>query len=235
MTSADATAPIEHRQVRFAPPEGATEVLLVRHGASAPFRPGEPFALRDGHGDPPLAPEGHEQAERVGGRLATEPIDAVYVTTLQRTHQTAAPLCARLGITPVVEPDLREVFLGEWEGGLFRARAAALDPAYVRMQADQEWGHIPGAETTAALRARTMGAVQRLHDRHPGQRVVAVVHGGVIAALLAHAADSAPFAFMGADNGSIHHLIVLGQQWILRCFNDTGHLGPFTASGQALT
>ena len=46
-----------------------------------------------------------------------EPIDAIYVTTLRRTHETAAPLAARLGITPIEEPDLREVFLGEWEGG----------------------------------------------------------------------------------------------------------------------
>jgi probable phosphoglycerate mutase len=229
------SSPTEHRQVRFAPPPGATEFLIVRHGASAPFRPGEPFPLRDGHGDPPLAPEGHEQAEQVGMRLAGEPVDAIYVTTLQRTHQTAAPLAARLGITPIVEADLREVFLGDWEGGLFRARAAELDPAYVRMQADQEWGHIPGAETTAALRARCVGAIARLHERHREQRVVVVAHGGVIAALLAHAAGSAPFAFMGADNGSIHHVIVLDDRWILRCFNDTGHLGPFTSAGQALT
>ena len=40
------------------------------------------------------------------------------MTTLRRTHETAAPLAARLGLTPIVEPDLREVHLGEWEGEL---------------------------------------------------------------------------------------------------------------------
>ena len=62
-------------------------------------------------------------------RLAPEPFDAIYVSTLRRTAQTAAPLVARTGMTPVVDADLREVFLGEWEGGLLRQKAADHDPA----------------------------------------------------------------------------------------------------------
>ena len=88
--------------------------------------PGHPFPLVDGHGDPALAPEGEEQAERVGERLARLPIDAIYVTTLRRTHQTAAPLAARLGLRPMVEPDLREVHLGEWHHFHDKARSAML-------------------------------------------------------------------------------------------------------------
>ena len=64
---------------------------------------GEDFALVDGHGDPPLDPIGHQQAERVAERLAGEDIAAIYVTSLQRTVQTAAPLAARLGLEPIVE------------------------------------------------------------------------------------------------------------------------------------
>ena len=48
-------------------------------------------------------------------RLKTEPISAIYVTTMQRTHQTAAPLAAHLGLVPAVEADLRAEDL---EGGL---------------------------------------------------------------------------------------------------------------------
>src|SRR5688572_7620320 len=113
---------LEYRQPRFAPPPGATELILVRHGESAPARLDTPFRLVDGHGDPELAPEGRAQAERVGERLAREHIDAIYVTSLCRTAQTAAPLASRLGLEPVVERDLREVFLGDWEGGVFRQK-----------------------------------------------------------------------------------------------------------------
>ena len=105
-----------YRQFRFTRPPGACELLLVRHGESIPSRDDPPFPLVDGQGDPELDPVGHEQAERVADRLEHEDISAIYVSTLQRTAQTAAPLAARLGITPRVEPDLREVGLGDWEG-----------------------------------------------------------------------------------------------------------------------
>ena len=226
---------VEHRQVRYQPLPGSTEILLVRHGESAPFRPGEPFPLVDGHGDPPLSPEGQEQAAAVGRRLSGETIHAIYVTSLQRTHETAAPLAARLGLQPRVEAELREVFLGQWEGGLLRQKGAEGDPIYLQMQAAQDWGVIPGAESVAILRARCVGAIETIHAAHPDQRVAVFVHGGVIGALCAHATGSRPFAFNGADNGSIHHLVVLDGEWKLRCFNDTGHLGPFTAQSQALT
>ena len=216
--------PTEYRQHRFQAPPGACEVLLVRHGESAPARPGEPFPLVGGHGDPPLAPEGRWQAERLGERLAGERIDALYVTTLRRTHETAAPLAAAVGLTPVVEPDLREVFLGEWEGGRYRQKVAERDPVAVRSFAEQEWGHIPGAESNAELTARVVPALQRIADAHADQRVVVVVHGGVIGSLLGHAAGARPWAFVGADNGSISHLVVNGDHWIVRRYNDTGHL-----------
>ena len=74
--------PEELRQIRFAPPPGSTQVVLVRHGESAPHVPGRPFALRDGHGDPPLSELGRWQAEQVGERLKDEAITAIYVSTL---------------------------------------------------------------------------------------------------------------------------------------------------------
>ena len=109
-----------YRQHRFERPVGATEIILVRHGESRAATPGEPFPLVDGQGDPELGPEGLVQAERVGERLKHLPISAVYVTTLRRTHETAAPLCAHLDMSPRIEADLREVHLGDWEGGVFR-------------------------------------------------------------------------------------------------------------------
>lgn len=215
---------VEYRQHRFRPPPGATELLVVRHGESAPARPGERFALVGGHGDPELAPEGRWQAERLAARLSSEDIHAIYVTTLRRTHETAAPLASRLGIEPQVEPDLREVFLGEWEGGLYRQKAAEGDPVFRAVMETGEWGHIPGAERTEQLRARAVTAVERIAARHPDQRVVVVSHGGVIGCLLAHATGGRPFAFTGADNASISHLVVANGLWMLRRYNDTGHL-----------
>ncbi|MBS1837860.1 MAG: histidine phosphatase family protein [Actinobacteria bacterium] len=217
------------RQYRFTPPPGATTIVLVRHGESAPERPDRPFPLLDGHSDPPLAPLGQEQAVRVGERLADEhlagtSVDAVYVTTLQRTQQTASPLLDRLGIGSEVVADLREVFLGEWEQQ-FRARVAAQDPIAVQMFTEQRWDVIPGAEPAEEFAKRTRHGIETIAAANPDRRVVAVVHGGVIGQVLSMATGSSPFAFVGADNASVSELVVLADgQWRLRRFNDVAHL-----------
>jgi probable phosphoglycerate mutase len=112
--------------------------------------------------------------------LKAEPINAIYVTTMQRTHQTAAPLAERLGIAPRVERDLREVFLGDWDGGEYRFRVMDRDPAFIRAKEQQEWGEVPGAETTAQLQARVKAGLMRIARAHADELVAVVVHGGVI-------------------------------------------------------
>ena len=171
-----------------------------------------------------MRPEGEAQARAVAERLKTEPIAAIYVTTLQRTHQTAAPLAASLGIAPRIEADLREVFLGDWDGGEFRFRAAENDPAFLRARERHEWGELPGAETTAALQARVRAGLLRIAAAHADELVAVVVHGGVVSAALAVATGSPAFAFNGADNGSISRVVVQGERMILRGFNDIAHL-----------
>jgi len=226
---------VEYAQRPFTPPPGASQLLLVRHGASAPFRVGEDFALVDGHGDPPLDPVGRQQAERVAERLAGEDVAAIYVTSLQRTVQTAEPLASRLGIDPIVEPDLREVLLGEWEGGMFRKHVAEGHPIAVQMMTEQRWDVIPGAESSEVFTGRIVSAIERIAARHVDEFVIVFTHGAVIAQLLAHATGARRFAFL-ADNASISHLVVHDGRWFVRRYNDTTHLhAGFTTAPEPMT
>lgn len=213
-----------YRQVRFQPPTDSTELVLVRHGESQVADPAHPFPLVDGRGDPPLSPQGAEQAQRVADRLAKTRVDAIYVTSLRRTAETAAPLAARLGLEPIVEADLAEVSLGEWEGGLYRARVAEGDPLVLRMVEEERWDVVPGAESNDMVAARVRPAIKRIVESHPGGRVVCFAHGGTIGAVLAMATGSRPFAFIGSDNAAISEIVVVGPHWILRGFNDRSHL-----------
>jgi probable phosphoglycerate mutase len=225
-TAEPETPPEGFRQHRFVPPPGATTVLLVRHGESAPAHPDRPFATKGGHGDPALDPFGEKQAELLGERLATEPISAIYVTSLQRTHQTAAPLAQRLGLTPIEEPDLREVFLGDWEEGEFRRRAAMRDPIFEQIFAQERWDVIPGAEPHDEFDDRTWRGFQRIVAAHPDERVVVVSHGGTIGQLLHRVTNARRFAFAGADNASISEVVAEPERIILRRYNDVAHLLP---------
>jgi probable phosphoglycerate mutase len=214
----------EYRQARFARPPGSTEILLVRHGESRAATAENPFPLVDGHGDPELHANGREQAQRVGERLKDQPISAVYVSNLRRTHETAAPLCAHIGLEPRIDPDLREVFLGEWEGGLMRIKAHEGDPIIDRMREERRWDVIPGGESAASLTQRLSRALNGIAAAHPDELVAAFVHGGVIGHILSDATGARPFSFNGADNGSISHIVMTEGQILVRRFNDSTHL-----------
>src|SRR3954463_3790951 len=95
-------------QRAFAPPADATEIVLVRHGASAAAVPGEPFESLEGQSDPPPAPGGERQAEAVGRRLARESFAGLYATPLKRTQQTAAPLAGATGVGARLGPRVRQ-------------------------------------------------------------------------------------------------------------------------------
>lgn len=83
-----------------------TLVVLVRHAEKAD-EPGP---------DPSLSEAGLQRAEAIADRLGHAGIDAIYVTSLQRTALTARPLAERLGLEP-------EVFWPDDEGHAAAARA----------------------------------------------------------------------------------------------------------------
>lgn len=220
-------SPKQYRQSRFVRPPGACEIILVRHGESQPADPDRPFDLVDGQGDPPLhQPDGVEQAEKACRRLieSGEVFDAVYVTTLQRTRQTAKVLLDHLGAEPIVEADLREVHLGEFEGGEFRKRAAERDPIMIKMWTEERWEVIPGAESSEAFSNRVRGAIERIAAAHADKTVAVFTHGGVIGQIMVEATGARGFAFTGSDNCGISHIVVTPERWIVRAWNDTGHL-----------
>ena len=86
-------------------------LLLAVTGCMTPAAPATPepvyYVVRhlhtpEGQRDPDLLPEGQAAAQRLAAMLASEPPAIIYVSDYKRTRQTAAPIAARLGLTPVV-------------------------------------------------------------------------------------------------------------------------------------
>ena len=232
---------VRYAQRPFSLPPGATEIILVRHGASAHVTPGQLFPRTDdGWGDPALAPEGERQAEAVTQRLASEAITGLFVSGLQRTLQTVAPLAARLGLEPVVVRDLREVYIGDYEAGVFRIKQNEGDALVARVFAEERWDVIPNAEPMDVFAGRVRRGIELVAAAvGPDAVAVAIVHAGVVAELCRQGTGSRPFAFISSDNASITRLVVLSDgRWVLRSFNDTAHLAQLVAeatAGQAAT
>ncbi|WP_344646945.1 histidine phosphatase family protein [Cryptosporangium japonicum] len=87
-------------------------LILIRHGQT----PSNVAHLLDtGRPGPGLTELGLEQAAALPEALADENIEVLFVSTLVRTHLTAAPLAAARGLEPVVRDGLREVVAGDLE------------------------------------------------------------------------------------------------------------------------
>jgi probable phosphoglycerate mutase len=202
-------------EYRYAAPEDATRVLLVRHGASASVDPDEPIELVDGYGDPGLDEAGHREAELIADRLAGAGVDAIYASGLRRTVETAEPLARRLGLPVEPEPRLREARFGEWEGGVWRV---------LQMIDEQRWDIVPGCEPVHEFANRIRDALDEIAARHRGQQVAVFAHGGVIGQAMAETAGCQSFPFNASDNASITELVIDARRWRVRRFNDTAHL-----------
>jgi phosphohistidine phosphatase SixA len=72
-------------------------LFLVRHAEAAP---GEPDELR------PLTPAGRAVARDLGGRLASEQLDAVVSSPLLRARETAEQIARAAGLTPEADERL---------------------------------------------------------------------------------------------------------------------------------
>jgi len=156
-----AVAERSYPQRDYSRPAEAIEILLVRHGASRAAVEGQPFELLEGQADPPLSPEGEQQAQRVATFLADKTVEALFITPLCRTAQTAEAIAAATGLEPVVIEELREVHLGELDGGAFRIALHAGDPVVQAVFAQQRWDVIPGAERMEDLAERLRAGIER--------------------------------------------------------------------------
>lgn len=163
----------------------------------------------------------------LASRVASWSVDALFVTSLGRTVETAGPLLAGSGLDPVVVDSLREYELGDYDGPEFERRRQAGDPALLSAMRQETWEVLPGAEADAAFRDRVAAGLDEVvRVTGPDALAVVVTHAVVIAEACRSVTGSRPFAFLGVENASLTGLLRLGDgSWRLRSFNDTQHLG----------
>lgn len=125
-------------------------IHLVRHGQTVTS--GISYA---GRSDVALTPEGARQAERIADALAHRPIGLILTSPLSRAKATAAPLAARLGLEPVVVPELQEIDFGAFEGRAKTAQGLTLRKTHARTP-------IPGGESLMDVWARAGRVLERV-------------------------------------------------------------------------
>ena len=163
-------------------PPPLTTVHFVRHGTTTTTGKVLPGRAKGLH----LSDEGQKQAEAVAQRLAAVPkIDGLYVSPLERTRETAAPIARERGLKAVIERGLLECDFGDWTGA--ELKELAKRPEWKTVQRYPSGFRFPNGESFREMQTRITSAVASLCQRHPGASLVCVSHADPIKAAVADA------------------------------------------------
>jgi probable phosphoglycerate mutase len=137
-----------------------------------------------GQDDSPLSAHGRRQADRWAQNLEPISWDRILTSDLGRSVETAERIRRRLRSPVTSDSRLREQDWGMWTGKrLEEIRKEAEE--MVRIPGDSGWGfRPPDGEDRKEVLDRSRVALVEAARNWPGQTVLVVAHGGVVASLL---------------------------------------------------
>lgn len=168
-----------------------TRIHLIRHGQVV----GHDQKRYNGQTNVALTDLGVEQYHRLKERLAETPISACYTSDLTRCVTGANIICEQFSIEPVRRSELRELNIGIWEGLTWTEIKARWPEEWQARLDDLVNYRVPQGENLLDVQARLMPVVREIIERHKGQEVLLVGHGGVNRIVLLNAIG-APLARM---------------------------------------
>jgi 2,3-bisphosphoglycerate-dependent phosphoglycerate mutase len=200
----------------------ATRIIAIRHGETA----WNVVARIQGRLDIGLNDTGRWQAHRVAQALAHEAISAIYASDLLRAWDTARSIANATGRALQAHVGLRERDFGDFQGKTF-AEIETSWPEQARSwrKRDPDWAP-QGGESLLDLRQRVVQAASDLAQRHCGEQIVLVAHGGVMDVLYRAATGQdlqAPRTWK-LGNAAINRLLWTPAGLTLVGWADTCHL-----------
>mgnify|MGYP001480687319 FL=1 len=191
------------------------ELIIVRHALP------ESDKRDDGPADPPLSPLGLRQAEATANLLATESVDHVVTSTMQRAIQTGRPLADRLGLTP-------ERLEGLKESDYRRSSYTPVEEMDADHEVIREFLDDPlsmFADGYEAFRDRITAALDAVVAGNRGRTVAVFCHAMVVGVYLQTLLGlNDPFAVMADYCGITRVAASSTGIRSVRSFNETGHL-----------
>lgn len=165
---------------------------LVRHGSLPP----NPERRMVGARDIPLSDAGRAQIRAMARQFVPELVQgvgAVICSDLDRCRETAAlllenmPEASQQGRPPLhLEPGLREICLGRWQGMTRTEIERTWPGAYAARGQDMAHYCPPEGESFMQAQRRALAALARWRRAYPCATLLVVSHAGIIGTLLAH-------------------------------------------------
>ena len=172
-------------------------LLLIRHGESE-YNLSHHFT---GHSDIALTPLGVRQADLTARYLLENfSVDVIWSSDLQRARNTAKPYAERVGLPILLDRDLRETNVGDWQDRLVDDIIVECPKEMADFQNRRLDFRFPNGENSADVYARASRAIARIAEENDGKTVAVFGHGGVIRTLCRHWLGLTPEQFHQAPN-----------------------------------
>lgn len=153
---------------------------LVRHGQTD-WNLGGRF---QGQSDTPLNQTGRTEAHSLAGQLKGQSFAAIFTSDLIRAKETAEIIAEVLGLPVTLEPRLREINQGEWEGQFVEDIKARNAEHWDQRTIDPANFHPPGGESVAEIAERILDAMRNIVRLYSSGSIIIVSHGLALATLI---------------------------------------------------
>jgi len=159
-----------------------TDLVLVRHGETV-WHSEDRYA---GSSDIELTARGVAQAEALARWARSAGLSAVWSSQLSRAARTASHSASALGLSPVVDPRLRELDFGDAEGLTKSDLATAYPSELAAFRSDPVEHHLPAGESPVEAAHRFVACLRDIATNEPGARVLVVAHTTAIRLAVCH-------------------------------------------------
>jgi len=156
--------------------EEKTRIYLLRHGETVNTK-GE-FRY-NGHYDVDVTEEGEKQLSLQAQKIRNRPISRIYSSSLVRSVKGASAISCATGVDVHHDERLKEIAAGRWEGLTMKEVLDRFpDEFETRFDDIVNYRILDGGENLLDVRNRAISAISEIVERHKGEEVAIVGHGG---------------------------------------------------------
>ncbi len=196
------------------------KIILVRHGETDHNKTKRLMNWTNDVGS--LTDKGREEANQVGARLKNYDIDAIYVSDLRRTRETAAEIAKHIKVEQKLAHGIRERNLGIFGDLTFDEIKEKWPEKFEKFidHYDKDWNGLEG-ESLSDVHNRFNAFLSELESAHKDENVLLVTHSGVLYTALRDVFGFFPKdSWMDVAHTSITVLEKEGDKYVLAQFND---------------
>ncbi|ADQ13742.1 alpha-ribazole phosphatase [Halanaerobium hydrogeniformans] len=194
-----------------------TELLLIRHGETDYNK----NSIIQGQTDTELNESGIIKAEETAEFLKNYEFDHIYSSDLKRAKKTASFIADKLELEIKESKKIREIDFGDWEGLKLEEIVDQYPDDMEAWRIDPLNNGAPGGENITQFAARIKSFFDQLLEKHRGEKLIVVTHGGVIKLYLREvlAVQSKSFKQFQVDNTSLTEIKFYDDDAILSKLN----------------